>query len=62
MRFFPKLDPFLLAVPDIVDWNRGDFPSLGMVTLTKDSSRKIVGYTLSPAAKFLQQTYKLIRK
>jgi hypothetical protein len=45
-----------------LEWNRGDFPSLGMVTLKKDDNRKIVNYTLSPAAKFLQQTYKEVRE
>lgn len=47
---------------DHLEWDRGDFPSLGTVILKKDQSRKIAGYTLSPAAKFLQQTYKAVRE
>lgn len=40
-----------------LEWDRGNFPLLGMVDIVKDRDRNITGYHLTPAAEFLQQAY-----
>lgn len=44
-----------------LEWNRGggteDTPMLGTVNVLKDEDRKMVGYTLSPAAELLQKVF-----
>ncbi len=47
---------------DHLEWERGDFPKLGVISLLKDASRSIIGWKRSPAAKFLQSLFRNHRK
>lgn len=40
-----------------LEWNRGNYPLLGLVDIRKDSHRNIVGRYLNPAAKLLQTVF-----
>jgi len=40
-----------------LEWERGDFPSLGVVKLQKDRTRTITGCELTPAAKLLRDAF-----
>ena len=41
-----------------LEWDRGDFPTLGIAELIKDRSRNITGCKLYPAAELLQKAFK----
>jgi beta-glucosidase/6-phospho-beta-glucosidase/beta-galactosidase len=40
-----------------LEWDRGDFPKLGVAKLDQDRARRITGCELSPAAKHLQDIF-----
>ena len=45
------------AIRGHLEWDRGGFPQLGLIPLQKDANRQILGYTLPPAALYLQKAW-----
>lgn len=43
-----------------LEWDRGDFPHLGVIDVVKDREGKVMEYKLSPAAQFLQKVFSQI--
>jgi beta-glucosidase len=69
-EYFEKIAPIMLRFKDQMkaffvwtlyrgqlEWERGDFPALGVVKFKKDAARNITGSELTPAAKLLQKVF-----
>lgn len=70
-KIFPILDRFKSSLKAFfvwticrghLEWNRGDFPRLGVVKVLVDKDRNIVGRELTPAAQYIQKIYQAAKE